>query len=123
GMSLADTTDGVMMLGAYGWAYVKPIRKLFYNMSITCVSVLVALLVGAIETLQITSTQLKLSGGFWDAVNNLDFGTVGYGIVGIFILSWGLSSLIYRLNRYDDMEVTRTPAPTSPPLPAESVWR
>lgn len=111
GMSLADTTDGVMMLGAYGWAYVKPIRKLFYNMSITCVSVLVALLVGAIETLQIISTQLNLSGGFWGAVNNLDFGVVGYGIVGIFVLSWGLSSLIYRMNRYDEMEVTRAPTP------------
>lgn len=113
GMSLADTTDGVMMLGAYGWAFVKPIRKLFYNMSITCVSVLVALLVGAIETLQIISTQLKLSGTFWGFINNLDFAVVGFGIVGIFVLSWGISTLVYRLNRYDDMDVSRTPASTS----------
>lgn len=113
GMSLADTTDGVMMLGAYGWAFVKPIRKLFYNMSITFISVLVALLVGAIETLQIVSTELKLSGGIWDAVGNLDFGKVGIGIIGIFVLSWVLSSLIYRANKYDDMDVTRTPTSTT----------
>jgi high-affinity nickel-transport protein len=107
GMSLADTTDGVMMLGAYGWAFVKPIRKLFYNMTITLVSVLVAVLIGGIETLQIISTQLNLTGGFWDFLNNMDIGVVGFGIIAIFVLSWGLSSLIYRLNRYDDLDVAR----------------
>ena len=107
GMSLADTTDGVMMLGAYGWAYVKPVRKLFYNMSLTLISVLVALLVGGIETLSIISNLFPtLSGGFWDFVSNINnnFGYVGAGIVAIFILSWVISTLIYRLNRYDELE-------------------
>ncbi len=108
GMSLADTTDGVMMLGAYGWAFVNPVRKLFYNVSITSVSVLVALVVGAIETFGIISSQFNLSGPFWGFVNDISggsaFGWVGAGIVGIFVLSWLLSSLIYRINRYDALE-------------------
>lgn len=109
GMSLADTTDGVMMLGAYGWAFVKPIRKLFYNMSITLISVLVALVVGAIETLSIVSDQLNLSGGFWDFVGNLseNFGTVGVGIIVIFLVSWAISTLVYRVKKYDELEVVR----------------
>ncbi len=111
GMSLADTTDGVMMLGAYGWAFVKPIRKLFYNMSITMISVLVALVVGAIETLSIISGQLNLSGGLWDVVGDAgeNFGAVGVGIVGIFILSWAISTIVYKIKKYDDLEAV-TPA-------------
>jgi nickel/cobalt transporter (NiCoT) family protein len=115
GMSLADTTDGVLMLGAYGWAFVKPIRKLFYNMSITLISVLVALVVGALETLSILSSQLNLSGGFWGFVGDLNenFGTVGAAIIVIFLLSWGVSSIIYRVKKYDNLEVIRTaPSPT-----------
>jgi high-affinity nickel-transport protein len=112
GMSIADTTDGVMMLGAYGWAFVKPIRKLFYNMSITLISVLVAVVVGALETLSILSGQLNLSGGFWDFVGNLNdnFGAVGIGIIAIFIVSWVISTLFYRLKRYDDLEVIKSAA-------------
>lgn len=106
GMSLADTTDGVMMLGAYGWAFVKPIRKLFYNVTITLISVLVALLVGGIEVLQVVSTQTGSSGGIWDVVNSLDFGKVGIGIISILVISWGLSTLIYRINKYEQMEAT-----------------
>ena len=107
GMSLADTTDGVMMLGAYGWAFVKPIRKLFYNMTITLISVLVALLIGSIEVLQIVGGQLHLSGGLWDFVNHLDFGVVGFGIIGILVLAWLISTVVYRVNKYDDMEPSR----------------
>lgn len=111
GMSLADTTDGVMMLGAYGWAFVKPVRKLFYNISITLVSVIVAIIVGALETLSIIQGQFNLSGGLWDSVNFLNngndgknFGYIGASIIGIFILSWVISTVVYRVNRYDDME-------------------
>ena len=112
GMSLADTTDGVLMLGAYGWAFVKPIRKLFYNMSITLISVLVALVVGTLETLSIISGQLNFAGPFWDFIGNLNdhFGEVGAGIVVIFILSWGISTLVYRVKKYDDLEVIRSAA-------------
>lgn len=107
GMCLADTTDGVLMLGAYGWAFVKPIRKLFYNMTITLISVLVALVIGAIEVLGIVGGQFNLQGPFWDFLGAIgeNSGWVGAGIIGIFILSWLLSSLIYRINRYDDIEV------------------
>ena len=66
GMSLLDTTDGILMLGAYGWAFVKPMRKLYYNMIITLVSVLVAVVIGGIEALSVIAGQLKLSGTVWD---------------------------------------------------------
>lgn len=111
GMSLADTTDGVMMLGAYGWAFVKPVRKLFYNISITLVSVLVATLVGGLELLSVLQSQLSLTGGFWDVIEFLNngndgrnFGYIGAGIIAIFILSWVISTVIYRVNRYDELD-------------------
>ena len=115
GMCLADTTDGVMMLGAYGWAFVKPIRKLFYNMSITLISVLVALVIGTIEVLSIISGQFSLQGPVWEVVGAIgdNSGYVGAGIIAIFILSWLLSTLIYRLNRYDEIEVTAASTPPS----------
>jgi high-affinity nickel-transport protein len=106
GMSLLDTTDGIMMLGAYGWAYVKPVRKLYYNMSITLVSIAVALLVGAIEALGVVAGQLNLRGPLWDrfADINSNFGTLGFAIVGIFIAAWGISTLIYKLKGYDKLD-------------------
>jgi high-affinity nickel-transport protein len=106
GMSLLDTTDGILMLGAYGWAYVKPVRKLFYNMTITFVSIAVALLVGAIEVLGIVATQLHLEGGVWDGLANLNgnFGALGFAIVGVFLVSWAASTLIYKVRRYDEMD-------------------
>jgi high-affinity nickel-transport protein len=113
GMSLADTTDGVMMLGAYGWAFVKPIRKLYYNMNITLISVLVALVVGTFETLSIVATQLGLSGPFWDDVAgiNENFGLVGVIIVGVLVVSWVVSTLVYRLKRYEAIEVAADALP------------
>jgi high-affinity nickel-transport protein len=108
GMALVDTTDSVLMLAAYGWAYVKPIRKLYYNMTITFVSVLVALVVGGIEALGLVAGQLQLEGRFWSIVGTLNdnFGSLGYLIIGIFAVSWIASMLLYRLKRYDEMEVT-----------------
>jgi high-affinity nickel-transport protein len=106
GMSLIDTADGILMLGAYGWAFVKPMRKLYYNMVITLVSVLVALIIGAIEAASVVAGQLRLSGGAWNAVNSLsdNFGTLGFIIVGIFVASWVISTAIYKLRRYDDLD-------------------
>jgi len=106
GMSLVDTTDGVLMLGAYGWAFARPIRKLYYNLTITSVSVLVALVVGGIEVLGLVGDQLGLEGPFWAAVGALNdnFGMLGYLIVAIFVLSWLISIAIYRLRRYDAIE-------------------
>jgi nickel/cobalt transporter (NiCoT) family protein len=103
GMTLVDTTDGVLMLGAYGWAYRNPMRKLFYNLTITSVSVLVALVVGGIETLGLIAGQFQLHGVFWNAISDLNgnFGALGYGILALFVASWGVSYLIYRFKRYD----------------------
>jgi len=108
GMSLVDTTDGILMLGAYGWAYVKPIRKLYYNLNITLVSVLIAFVVGGIEVLSIVAGRLGLSGGVWDLVRNLDFGLIGLAIIAIFVVSWTASTAIYRWKGYDDLPVRRS---------------
>jgi high-affinity nickel-transport protein len=107
GMTLMDTTDSVLMLGAYGWAFVKPIRKLYYNLNITLISVIVALVVGGIEALSIVIQELNLSGPPWDQINVLSgqFGLLGVIIVGLFLASWLISTIIYRVKRYDDIEV------------------
>jgi high-affinity nickel-transport protein len=107
GMSLVDTLDGHMMLGAYGWAYLKPVRKIYYNMTITLVSVIVAVVVGSIEALGLIAGHLKLQGGVWDALGALNgnFGTIGYVIIGIFALSWLASIVIYRVKRFDQLEI------------------
>ncbi len=106
GMLLIDTTDNVLMLGAYGWAFVKPVRKLYYNMTITFVSVSVALVVGGIEALGLLAGEFHWSGLFWDAVLKLNgnFGALGYFIIGIFVLSWVLSIVIYKWRRFDELE-------------------
>jgi high-affinity nickel-transport protein len=96
------------MLGAYGWAYIKPIRKLYYNLTITCVSVIVALVVGGIEALGLLGGQFHLQGTFWGLIGRLNgnFGVLGYCIVGIFALSWVVSIAIYKLRRFEDLELT-----------------
>lgn len=107
GMSLVDATDSVLMVRAYGWAFVKPIRKLYYNMIITLVSVIVALVIGGVEALGLIGRKLDLSGGFWDGIEalNENFGALGYLIIAIFILSWMISVIVYRVKGYDDIEV------------------
>ena len=112
GMSLIDATDGIMMLGAYGWAYIKPIRKLYYNLNITLVSVLIAFLIGGIEVLSIIADRFGLKGGIWDLVGGLDFGIIGFGIIAIFVLSWTISTVIYRRKGYDDLPVATGPGVT-----------
>ncbi|MGZ6373029.1 MAG: HoxN/HupN/NixA family nickel/cobalt transporter, partial [Candidatus Limnocylindria bacterium] len=105
GMSLVDATDGVLMLGAYGWAYIKPIRKLYYNLNITLVSVLIAFGVGGIEVLSIIASKFGLTGGIWDWVGSLDFEVIGFLIIAIFVVSWSVSTLIYRWKGYDNLPV------------------
>jgi high-affinity nickel-transport protein len=104
GMALVDTTDGILMLGAYGWAFLNPVRKLFYNMTITAISVLVALLVGGIETLGLLADQFALGGPFWEFIRTLNnhFGMLGYLIIGIFIVSFLASAAVYRAKGYED---------------------
>jgi nickel/cobalt transporter (NiCoT) family protein len=108
GMSLVDTTDNVLMLGAYGWAFVKPIRKIYYNMTITLISVVVAVMVGGIEALGLIADQFHFHGTFWDLIGTLNenFGTLGYAIIGLFALSWIASIWFYKWRRFDDLEVS-----------------
>lgn len=108
GMTLVDTTDSILMLGAYRWAFVKPIRKLYYNMTITFVSVVIALAVGGIEALGIIGDRLGLDNGFWSMIAGLNahFGTLGYLIMAIFVGSWAMSALIYHFKGYDRIEIT-----------------
>lgn len=109
GMTLIDTADGILMLGAYGWAFVKPVRKLYYNITITAVSVAVAILVSGLEVLTLIGDQLGLTGGggVWGAIGSVNdnFGFLGYVIVGVFIAVWLISYAVYRFNRYDELEV------------------
>jgi high-affinity nickel-transport protein len=115
GMSLIDTTDNILMLGAYGWAYVKPIRKLYYNLTITSVSVVIALVIGGIEALGLLGGQMHLQGSFWSVVGRLNdnFGVLGYCIIAIFALAWIVSIAIYKLRRFEDLELATETVPES----------
>ena len=106
-MSLMDTTDSTLMVGAYGWSFVKPMRKLYYNMTITFVSVVAALIVGGVEALGLIGDKLGLGGPFWDFIALLsgNFGFFGYGIVAFFIASWLISFAIYKAKGFDRIEV------------------
>jgi high-affinity nickel-transport protein len=106
GMSLLDTTDGVLMLGAYDWAFVKPMRKLYYNLIITLLSVMVALFIGGIEAFGLIGARLELSGGFWDRVGGVgrNLNTLGFITIGIFVAVWTSSYLIYRFRKWGEFE-------------------
>jgi len=110
GMTLIDTADGILMLGAYGWAFVNPARKLFYNFAITLLSVVIALFIGGIEVLGLIADRSGSGGAFWRIVAaiNANFATLGYAIVAIFAAGWLGSMLLHRL-RGDD----RAPAPSA----------
>ena len=103
GMSLMDTTDSVLMTRAYGWAFVHPIRKLWYNLTITAASVVVAIFIGGVEALGLIGDKLGLEGGFWHLVDDLNDNLTNFGFVvaGIFVASWLISTLIYRAKGYD----------------------
>jgi nickel/cobalt transporter (NiCoT) family protein len=110
GMALVDTTDGILMLGAYGWAFLNPIRKLFYNLTITAVSVVVALFVGGLEVLGMIDDQFTFNGPFWNFIRTLNddknFYTLGCVIIGIFAASWLVSIAIYRAKGYEKIAVS-----------------
>jgi high-affinity nickel-transport protein len=102
GMSLFDTIDGAFMNFAYGWAFSKPIRKVFYNMTITGLSVAVALLIGTVELLSVLADKLSLRGGVWDLIVNLDLNLAGYAIVGLFALTWALALAVWHFGRIEE---------------------
>ncbi|HEY1591372.1 MAG TPA: HoxN/HupN/NixA family nickel/cobalt transporter [Solirubrobacteraceae bacterium] len=110
GMSLMDTADGVFMTKAYLWAFSSPVRKLYYNITVTSLSVFVALLIGTIELTQVLSAKLGLTGGFWSWLHGLDFGTLGYAIVALFALTWLVALAIWKWRR---IEQRWSPVPSS----------
>ena len=104
GMSLIDTADSILMTEAYGWAFLKPLRKLWYNLTLTALSILVALLVGGVEALSLLAGRLKLSGWFWSTVAGLNdnFGSLGMAVVGVFLIGWLASLLFYHYKGFDE---------------------
>jgi high-affinity nickel-transport protein len=102
GMSLFDTIDGAFMNFAYGWAFSKPVRKIFYNITVTGLSVAVALLIGSIELLSVLAEKLGLTGGLWDFVSNLDLNLVGYAIVGLFVVTWMVALAVWRFAHIEE---------------------
>ncbi|MEJ2380089.1 MAG: HoxN/HupN/NixA family nickel/cobalt transporter [Gammaproteobacteria bacterium] len=110
GMSLMDTTDSILMVGAYGWAFRKPIRKLYYNLTITVISAMVAIIVAGIEGLGFLGAQLKFKGQVWDTLNGISnhWGITGVIIVSLFIASWLISTLVYRVKRYEELDIETT---------------
>ncbi|NTG04920.1 HoxN/HupN/NixA family nickel/cobalt transporter [Agrobacterium rhizogenes] len=105
GMSLMDTADSVLMTGAYGWAFVNPVRKLWYNLTITAASVVVAVFIGGLTAAGLIVDKLGLNGHFWRLLGELNdnLSSVGYAVVGIFILSWVISIIVYRRKGYDTL--------------------
>ena len=107
GMTLMDTMDSTLMTGTYGWARVDPLRKLWYNLTITAASVVVALFIGGVEALGLIADKLGLEGGFWSVIGELNdnLANFGFAVVGLFALSWVVSSLIYRAKGYDRLTI------------------
>jgi high-affinity nickel-transport protein len=101
GMCLMDTADGAFMSQAYGWAFSNPVRKVYYNITVTSLSVAVALVIGMIELLQVTAAKFSLEGGFWTFLDNLDFGRIGYVVVGLFIATWLFSVALWKARRIE----------------------
>ena len=104
-MALIDTLDGIVMIGAYGWAYINPIRKLYYNLNITFISVVIALGIGGIEAMQLIGDKLHLSGGVVSFVREIDLSGTGYIIIVAFLLSWIVSMAFYRMKGYDRIQL------------------
>ncbi|MGI0129211.1 MAG: HoxN/HupN/NixA family nickel/cobalt transporter [Thermoplasmata archaeon] len=114
GMVLSDTTDGVSMRYAYGWAFLRPIRKVYYNLTLTVISVLVAFAIGGIELLQVLAGELGWQGPFWSWLGALSFETLGFGIAGMFIACWLIAMAIYRYKGYERIGFARTPTSAAP---------
>jgi high-affinity nickel-transport protein len=102
GMSLLDTIDGAFMNFAYGWAFSKPVRKVYYNITITGLSVAIALLVGTIELLSVLVDKLSLNGGVWDLIANIDLNAVGYIVVALFVVTWVGAFAVWRFGRIEE---------------------
>jgi nickel/cobalt transporter (NiCoT) family protein len=116
GMVTVDTADGIVMRVAYGWAFLNPVRKIYYNLTVTVISVLVAWAIGTIELLQVLSSELNLNGLFWNWLNTLNFEMIGFGIIGIFVASWLASYGYWQYKQYSKLD----PFKQSPQSPINS---
>jgi high-affinity nickel-transport protein len=119
GMTFMDTTDGLFMNLAYGWAFFNPVRRVYYNLAITGLSVAICLFIGAIETLSLFPAEIKgLSHdhGFWGFMYNFNINTAGFVIVGMFIVTWLAAVLIWRFGRIEEKWSARL----QPAVPAQS---
>ena len=119
GMSLLDTIDGSFMNFAYGWAFSNPVRKLYYNVTVTGLSVVVAVVIGGIEIASVLADRLGLQGGLWDAVSGVDLNLVGYAVVGLFAVTWLAAVLVWRVARIEERWALPEPAggAAAQPLP------
>jgi high-affinity nickel-transport protein len=101
-MSLMDTIDGSFMNFAYGWAFSKPVRKVFYNLAITGLSVAVALVIGTVELGGLIASKLSLSGSFWNWFENIDINALGLMIAGMFVVTWAIALSVWRYARIEE---------------------
>ena len=119
GMVAVDTTDGIAMRYAYGWAFLKPVRKIYYNLTITVISVLVAFVIGGLEVLSVLAYELHLSGPFWNSLSAVNGETawqyVGFGIIALFVVTWLAAMALYRHRRYEEIGFP----PARPPAAAD----
>jgi high-affinity nickel-transport protein len=107
-MSLLDTIDGSFMNFAYGWAFSTPVRKVYYHITITGLSVMVALVIGTIELASMFAQHLNASGSFWVRVENIDINTLGFIIVGMFIVTWAAALAIWHFGRIEERWTRRS---------------
>jgi len=114
GMVLTDTSDGVTMRCAYAWAFLTPLKKIFYNLTVTVMSVLVAFVIGGIEVMQVLGTELGLTGSFWNSLENLDFETLGFAIVAIFVITWISAYAVWKYKKYEGNSTGFLSAPKVP---------
>ncbi|MFI0937397.1 HoxN/HupN/NixA family nickel/cobalt transporter [Streptomyces sp. NPDC021020] len=118
GMSLLDTLDGSFMNVAYGWAFSRPVRKIYYNLTVTGLSVAVALIIGTVELLALLADKLALTGGFWGWVSGVNLNTVGFAVVGLFVAAWACALLVWKYGRIEE-RWTPPPGPPSQALAVE----
>ena len=122
GMALMDTTDGIFMNLAYGWAFFNPVRKVYYNLAITGLSVSICFLVGGVETLSLISTEVKglsRAGGFWGFMRDFNINVAGFVIVGLFVVTWAIALLIWRYGHIEEKWGARLQAGAGPDRASE----
>jgi high-affinity nickel-transport protein len=101
-MALMDTVDGIFMNVAYGWAFFNPVRKVYYNLAITGLSVAICFFIGTIEVLGLAPTELKFKGAFWKDMANFNINAAGFVIVGMFVITWAGALLIWRIGHIEE---------------------